>query len=82
VSDTGPGIDPAHVSRVFDPFFTTRDEGTGLGLAIVHAIVEAHHGRVEIETHAGRGSTFTFVLPAEEIVESSNQVPTLAAKAD
>ena len=82
VSDTGPGIDPAHVSRVFDPFFTTRDEGTGLGLAIVHAIVEAHHGRVEIETHAGWGSTFTFVLPAERIVESSNQVPTVVAKGD
>jgi signal transduction histidine kinase len=82
VSDTGPGIDPAHLSRVFDPFFTTRDEGTGLGLAIVHAIVEAHRGRVEIETHAGRGSTFTFVLPSEGIVEPSYQVPTLVAKAD
>lgn len=82
VSDTGSGIDPAHVSRVFDPFFTTRDEGTGLGLAIVHAIIEAHHGRVEIETHAGRGSTFTFVLPAEGMVESSTQVPTLVANAE
>lgn len=82
VSDTGPGIDPTHVSRVFDPFFTTRDEGTGLGLAIVHAIVEAHHGRVEIETQAGRGSTFTIVLPAEEAVELSSAVPTLVAKAN
>jgi two-component system, sensor histidine kinase FlrB len=82
VSDTGPGIDPTHVSRVFDPFFTTKDEGTGLGLAIVHAIVEAHHGRVEIETQAGRGSTFTIVLPAEEAVESSSAVPTLVAKAN
>ena len=69
VSDTGPGIDPMHVSRVFDPFFTTRDEGTGLGLAIVHAIVEAHRGRIEIETQAGQGSTFTIVLPAEAAVE-------------
>lgn len=82
VSDTGPGIDPTHVSRMFDPFFTTKDEGTGLGLAIVHAIVEAHHGRVEIETQAGRGSTFTIVLPAEEAVESSSAVPTLVAKAN
>jgi signal transduction histidine kinase len=82
VSDTGPGIDPTHVSRVFDPFFTTRDEGTGLGLAIVHAIVEAHHGRVEIETQVGRGSTFTIVLPAEEAVEPSSAVPTLVASAN
>jgi two-component system, sensor histidine kinase FlrB len=80
VSDTGRGIDPTHVSRVFDPFFTTKDEGTGLGLAIVHAIVEAHHGRVEIETQAGRGSTFRIVLPAEEAVELSSAVPTLVAK--
>jgi signal transduction histidine kinase len=80
VSDTGSGIDSAHVSRVFDPFFTTRDEGTGLGLAIVHAIVEAHHGRVEIETQAGRGSTFTFVLPAVGSVESSHQAPTFVTK--
>ena len=82
VSDTGPGIDPTHVSRVFDPFFTTKDEGTGLGLAIVHAIVEAHHGRIEIETQAGRGSTFTIVLPAEEADESSFAVPTLVASAN
>ncbi|HET7057493.1 MAG TPA: ATP-binding protein [Nitrospiraceae bacterium] len=82
VSDTGPGIDPTHVSRVFDPFFTTRDEGTGLGLAIVHAIVEAHHGRVEIETQVGRGSTFTIVLPAEEAVEPSSAVPSLVASAN
>ena len=81
VSDTGPGIDPTHVSRVFDPFFTTRDEGTGLGLAIVHAIVEAHHGRIEIETQIGRGSTFTIVLPTEEAVDSSSAVPTLVASA-
>lgn len=63
VSDTGIGIDPAHLSRVFDPFFTTRDEGTGLGLAIVHAIVEGHRGRVEVESALGRGTTVTVVLP-------------------
>jgi signal transduction histidine kinase len=80
VSDTGPGIDPAHVSRVFDPFFTTRDEGTGLGLAIVHAIVEAHQGRVEIESRLGHGSTVTIVLPAEHILDSSCALSALAAK--
>lgn len=63
VSDTGSGIDPSHRSRIFDPFFTTRQGGTGLGLAIVHAIVEAHGGRVEVESVRGCGSTFTAVLP-------------------
>lgn len=63
VTDSGSGIDPAHRSRIFDPFFTTKDEGTGLGLAIVHAIVEAHHGRIDVESVVGRGTSFTIVLP-------------------
>lgn len=65
VADTGSGIEQVHLTRIFDPFFTTRDEGTGLGLAIVHAIVDAHHGRVEVESDPGRGSTFTVVLPSD-----------------
>lgn len=63
VSDSGGGIDPAIRSRLFDPFFTTRAEGTGLGLAIVHSIVEAHHGRVEVESVVGQGAAFSIVLP-------------------
>jgi two-component system sensor histidine kinase FlrB len=63
VRDTGGGIDPANLSRIFDPFFTTREEGTGLGLAIVHGIVDAHKGRVEVDSHPGEGSTFTIILP-------------------
>lgn len=63
VTDSGSGIDPAHRSRIFDPFFTTKDEGTGLGLAIVHAIVEAHHGRIDVESVVGQGTSFTIVLP-------------------
>jgi K+-sensing histidine kinase KdpD len=57
------GIAAAQRSRIFDPFFTTKDEGTGLGLAIVHAIIEAHRGRIEVESVEGRGTTFTIVLP-------------------
>jgi signal transduction histidine kinase len=63
VSDTGVGIAAAAQSRIFDPFFTTRDDGTGLGLAIVHAIVEAHRGRIDVESVEGRGTTFSIVIP-------------------
>ncbi len=63
VSDSGIGIDPAHRSRIFDPFFTTKDEGTGLGLAIVYAIVEAHQGRIDVESVVGQGTSCTIVLP-------------------
>mgnify|MGYP003380552177 CR=1 FL=1 len=63
ITDNGPGIDPAHRSRIFDPFFTTKDEGTGLGLAIVHAIIDAHHGRIDVESRQGEGTTFTILLP-------------------
>jgi signal transduction histidine kinase len=64
VSDTGPGIPPELLERVFDPFFTTRPEGTGLGLSIVHRIVEGHGGRVSVET-SELGTVFTLVLPTE-----------------
>ena len=63
VSDTGVGIAAAQRSRIYDPFFTTKDEGTGLGLAIVHAIIEAHRGRIDVESVEGCGATFTIVLP-------------------
>ncbi|MDF0666370.1 MAG: ATP-binding protein [Nitrospira sp.] len=63
VRDSGMGIDPAHRSRIFDPFFTTKAEGTGLGLAIVYSIVEAHQGRIDVESRVGRGTACSIILP-------------------
>ncbi len=65
VADTGAGIDPESLSRIFEPFFTTkgRGKGTGLGLSVVHGIVEAHQGRVEVESSPGGGAAFRVVLP-------------------
>lgn len=63
VADRGKGIAPAHLHRLFEPFFTTRDDGTGLGLAIVQKLVQAHGGSVSVATELGQGSTFTVRLP-------------------
>src|SRR6185437_14261259 len=63
VRDSGMGIDPAHRSRIFDPFFTTKDEGTGLGLAIVYSIVEAHQGRIDVESTVEQGTACSIILP-------------------
>jgi hypothetical protein len=63
VSDTGGGIAPADLSKIFSPFFSRKERGTGLGLAIVHAIVERHGGRIEVESRPG-ATTFTVWLPA------------------
>jgi PAS domain S-box-containing protein len=69
VSDTGRGIDPESLPHVFDRFWQARhakDAGAGLGLAIVKGIVEAHGGRIHVESRVGEGTTFTFTLPVAE----------------
>lgn len=69
VSDTGVGIKPEDQLKIFDPFYRTRESGlegeasTGLGLALVRRIVEAHHGRVLVESEEGKGSVFAVFLP-------------------
>ncbi len=65
-SDTGHGISDADLSRIFDPYFTTKSSGTGLGLAIVHNIVEAMGGTIEVKSEAEAGTTFTLTLPITE----------------
>ena len=65
VSDSGKGIPPEMRERIFDPFFSTKDKaGVGLGLSISHSIVEAHHGKLLVDSAPGRGATFTVLLPA------------------
>ena len=66
VADTGGGIPQEQINRIFEPFFTTKKKGTGLGLMIVQRIVRAHGGRIELESHAGRGATFRIWLPLRE----------------
>lgn len=63
VSDTGAGIRPAIIDRIFDPYFTTKDKGTGLGLAVVHGIVKRHGGRISVTSREGEDTRFTVFLP-------------------
>src|SRR5262249_56430964 len=64
VIDTGKGMSPDVVARAFKPFFSTRPGGTGLGLATTRKIIEAHGGRIELESAEGRGTKFAIHLPA------------------
>jgi len=64
VRDTGPGIDPEYVDRVFKPFYTTKSSGIGMGLSICRSIIDAHGGRLWAEANRPRGATFQFTLPA------------------
>jgi signal transduction histidine kinase len=63
MTDTGKGIPPDKLGHIFDPFFTTKDKGMGIGLYLSRKIVEAHDGRIEARSEAGRGTTFIIQLP-------------------
>jgi signal transduction histidine kinase/CheY-like chemotaxis protein len=62
-SDTGHGISPENLARVFEPFFSTREDGTGLGLTVSHNVIERHGGEIVVESTVGKGTTFTVWLP-------------------
>ncbi|HEX8325218.1 MAG TPA: ATP-binding protein [Tepidisphaeraceae bacterium] len=73
VIDTGPGIAPQNLDKIFDPFFTTKgtarrgeSRGTGLGLAICREIIDAHGGRIDVQSEPGKGTTFLLTLPKAE----------------
>ena len=63
VIDTGPGIQPEVMEKMFQPYFTTKSGGTGLGLPTARRLIEAHHGRLEVHSEPGKGSDFTMVVP-------------------
>jgi C4-dicarboxylate-specific signal transduction histidine kinase len=67
VRDSGPGIDPSYLERVFDTFYTTKSSGMGMGLSICRSIIDAHGGRLWAEANEPRGAIFQFTLPAVQV---------------
>ena len=63
VRDSGPGIDPAHLDRVFEAFYTTKSSGVGMGLSVCRSIIDAHGGRLWADTVVPRGAVLRFTLP-------------------
>ena len=66
ISDNGCGIPKENLTKLFNPFFTTREDGTGLGLSITKNIIEQHGGRIEVESQVNAGTTFIITLPVAE----------------
>ncbi len=74
IIDTGAGISPENMNKIFEPLFTTKAQGIGLGLAISKNLVEANEGSIEAESAVGKGSTFTVSLSvSERFVASQNE---------
>ncbi len=65
-ADSGCGVSGAEISRIFDPYFTTKPDGSGLGLAVCFSIIKKHGGHIQAESRPGRGTTFHIMLPASD----------------
>jgi signal transduction histidine kinase len=63
VRDTGPGIQAEDLKKVFEPFYSTKEQGMGMGLSIARTIIDAHSGRITVHNHAGTGALFRVTLP-------------------
>jgi signal transduction histidine kinase len=66
VRDSGPGIDPTHLERVFEAFYTTKSSGMGMGLSVCRSIINAHGGRLWADANEPRGAVFQFTLPGSQ----------------
>ena len=73
VRDSGPGVDPDHVERVFEAFYTTKSGGVGMGLSICRSIIDAHGGRLWVEANEPRGAVFQFTLPRADMELTNSQ---------
>jgi signal transduction histidine kinase len=83
ISDTGKGISAEHVSKVFEPYFSTKQTGFGLGLAVAKKVVEEHGGSISVESRVGERTTFTIKLPAadQQLVGNGDEDPIMPAHA-
>jgi two-component system, NtrC family, nitrogen regulation sensor histidine kinase NtrY len=80
VKDTGKGLTPEECSRLFTPYYTTKQQGTGLGLAIVQSVVSDHHGTISVTSYEGRGTSFKIELPQRQ--SGQRAAPTESAAPD
>ncbi len=74
VKDTGAGMEPATIARIYDPFYTTKAHGRGLGMASVRGIVRSHKGAISVDSTPGKGTEFTLLFPASELEASVQEV--------
>jgi signal transduction histidine kinase len=72
IQDSGIGIPPEDIDKLFDPFFSTKEGGIGLGLSIAHRIIDQHHGKIEVESKPGKGTLFTISLPISSEEEDAD----------
>jgi PAS domain S-box-containing protein len=81
ISDTGHGMDAATLNRIFDPYFTTKeqDKGTGMGLAVVHGIVKGHGGGIHVQSAPGEGTCFDILFPimGQQVISETEELKTL-----
>jgi len=80
VSDTGKGLTPEECSRLFTPYYTTKQQGTGLGLAIVQSVVSDHRGTISVSSEEEHGTTFRIELPRRQPGVTTKKAPTTVAE--